>query len=391
MLLDFRDQRAVADDQAGLRAAEQLVAAERDNVCAGRNGFLHGGLVRQPPLRQVGERTATEIDGDRQPVLARERREFGERRLLREAADRVVAAVHLHQQPGARADRVRVVAQVGAVGRADLAQLGAGTTHDVGDAEGAADLDQLAARHDDFLFRCERRQGQQHGRRIVVDDGRRFSARQFAEQTVDEIVAIAAATGCKVEFEVDRLRERVDHRAHRFVGQQRTPEVRVQHGAGQVEHRAHGARALRGQRARDGCGDVRFVERFGRRRIVLGGGAPAVELGAHGVQHARAAVVGQQRLQRCRRQHALDRRHARQHGIQFIQTRFGHVVVAPVSCFAVGRSRRLRTAPAPCRQSASRETSGHSSGFGELRWYPASFISRSSVRLARSSASGSNS
>jgi hypothetical protein len=30
-------------------------------------------------MRQIRERTAAEIDRDRQPVLARERREFGER------------------------------------------------------------------------------------------------------------------------------------------------------------------------------------------------------------------------------------------------------------------------------------------------------------------------
>jgi hypothetical protein len=34
-------------------------------------------------LRQIGQRAAAEIDRDRQPVLARERREFGERHFAR--------------------------------------------------------------------------------------------------------------------------------------------------------------------------------------------------------------------------------------------------------------------------------------------------------------------
>ena len=39
-----RDEVAPADDEARLRAAEQLVARERDEVGAGRDGVANRGL-----------------------------------------------------------------------------------------------------------------------------------------------------------------------------------------------------------------------------------------------------------------------------------------------------------------------------------------------------------
>lgn len=69
--------------------------------------------------------------------------------------------VHLQQQRGAAADGMSVGAQVGAVDGADFAQLAAGLQHDVGQPERAADLNQLAARDDDF---APLRQGVEHDR-----------------------------------------------------------------------------------------------------------------------------------------------------------------------------------------------------------------------------------
>ena len=77
-----------------------------------------------------------------------------------------------------RADGGGVVVERGAVGGADLAQPRAAGFEDFGDAETAADLDQFAARDDDFLFRAPREmpQHQDERRGAVVDDRRRFRA-----------------------------------------------------------------------------------------------------------------------------------------------------------------------------------------------------------------------
>ena len=122
----------------------------------------------------------------------RKRREFVERHFFGEAADRVVARMDLHQQRGSRADGFVVILQMRAVRRADFAQPGARAAHDVGNAKRAADLDQFAARHDHFLLRRQRGQREQHRGRVVVDDGGGFGAGQFADEVVDQVVAVAA-------------------------------------------------------------------------------------------------------------------------------------------------------------------------------------------------------
>ena len=61
-----RDQLPVADQHAGLRPAEQLVAAEGHQVGAGGDGFARRRLVRQAPARQVDQRAAAEVDHEGQ-------------------------------------------------------------------------------------------------------------------------------------------------------------------------------------------------------------------------------------------------------------------------------------------------------------------------------------
>ena len=63
---------------------------------------------------------------------------------LGESLDVVVARMDFQQQRGGAVDRILVIAEMRAVGGADLDQAAAGTRHDVGNAEAAADLDQLA-------------------------------------------------------------------------------------------------------------------------------------------------------------------------------------------------------------------------------------------------------
>ena len=71
-------------------------------------------------------------------------------------------------------DGTLVVAQVCAVGGADLDKFGARGRHDVGNTEAATDLDKLAAADDDLPACGMGRQHQQHGGRVIVDDQRVF-------------------------------------------------------------------------------------------------------------------------------------------------------------------------------------------------------------------------
>ncbi len=150
---------------------------------------------------------------------------------------------------------------MGAVGRADLDQGRAGGGHHLGHAEGAADLDELATRDQDLAVAGQRGDRQQHRGGVVVDHRRRLGAGQRAQQLLDQAVAVAAAAGGEVVLEVVRRGHRRQHLGQRSVGQQRAAEVGVDHGAAQVEHAAHprreagvDARGQRGGQRRQGGG-----------------------------------------------------------------------------------------------------------------------------------------
>ncbi|MNN37711.1 hypothetical protein D3C81_1516710 [compost metagenome] len=155
--------------------------------------------------------------------------------------------MHPHQQAGTRADGSFVVAGMGAVGGADLVQAYTGTGHDVGNAKGAADLDQLTAGNDALLARAQAVERKQHGGCVVIDHGDRFGAGQLADQPFDQIVSVATLAGGKVELQVERITGGGLHGFNGFLRQQGTTEVSVQYRAGKVEDAAYLAALLDGQ------------------------------------------------------------------------------------------------------------------------------------------------
>ncbi|KAG0774248.1 hypothetical protein G6F22_014217 [Rhizopus arrhizus] len=180
ILLDLADQVGAAHQQAGLRAAQQLVAAEGHQISARGDGFAHRVFLGQAALGQVHERAAAQVHRGRQPFRVRQRRPLVHADAFGETGDGVVAAMHLHQHRRARADGVVVVGGVRAVGGAHFHQLGARALHDVGDTKRAADLDQFTARHHDLAPVGQRVEHQQDGGGVVIDDGRGLGAGQLA-------------------------------------------------------------------------------------------------------------------------------------------------------------------------------------------------------------------
>ena len=144
---------------------------------------------------------------------------------------------------------------MGAVGGADLAQHRAGAGHDVGNAEGAADLDQFAARDRHLAPERQRVEDQQHRGGVVVDHGGRLGAGDLAQQAGDVFVALAAPPGGEVEFQRGGGGKRLRGGGGGGRRQRCAAEIGVQHGAGQVEHRA-----LRGGEASGQCVGCRIQD-----------------------------------------------------------------------------------------------------------------------------------
>ena len=134
---------------------------------------------------------------------------------------------------------------VRAVGRADLDEPRAGAAHDLRQAKGAADLDQLAARHDRAAPPGESIEREQHGRGVVVDDGRRLGPGQLAQQLAHNVVAFTAPPTGEIEFQGHGVAHGRARRLDGLFGQDRPTEVGVQHRARQVENPAQPRRVCR--------------------------------------------------------------------------------------------------------------------------------------------------
>ena len=238
MALHRRDRPLAADGDARLRAADQLVAGEQRHVHAGGDRVAHQRLLGQSVLARIEQRPAAEVVEQQQPALARERRQRRQRRLLGEADDAEVRGVHAQQRHGALADRLGVVAQVGAVRRADLDERRAGLAHHVGDAEAAADLDQLAARDHHLAAGAERGEREQQRRGVVVDRDPGLRACDARQQIGEVAEARSALPGVEVELDVRVALGSRGHRGDRRPRERRASEVRVDDHAARVDDAA---------------------------------------------------------------------------------------------------------------------------------------------------------
>jgi hypothetical protein len=238
------DQIRAAGDDACLRPAEQLVAAERDDRRAVGDGLTRRRLAGQPRRRRPGQPRARGID---QPAADvgddghAQRRQLTHRRLLDEALDPVVAGMHLQhdRRVDTRAvDRSAVVVETRAVGRADVDEPGAGLLHHVGHPERAADLDALATTHRNVSTIGECGEHEEDGSGVVVDDDGRFCAAEPGEQLTDR--SLARSPGAGLEVELDGLRGGI-----LMVTHGRSAEVGVEQHAGGVDHRGEKGSAER--------------------------------------------------------------------------------------------------------------------------------------------------
>src|SRR5262249_4151301 len=92
------DELGPPDDDPGLRAAEQLVAGEADEICAGFEACAGRWLVAERHAPTGEESARAQVVHERQPMSVRDPDEVGELRLLREADDTEVRLVDAEQE-----------------------------------------------------------------------------------------------------------------------------------------------------------------------------------------------------------------------------------------------------------------------------------------------------
>ena len=225
------DEVGAAEHDPGLRAAEQLVAGEADEIGAGRERLACGGLGLHR-----GDRAGAEVVHEREPVAPCNRGHLLEPRPLLEADDTEVRLVDAQQDRRLWPDRAFVVGRPRPVRRPDLDEPGAGAREHVGDPEAVADLDQLASRDHDLAALRERGECEQDRRGVVVDDERSLAAGQPVEDLRDVILARASGALVKVVLEVRVAASGLNHPLERLLGERRAAEVRVDDDTCRVEH-----------------------------------------------------------------------------------------------------------------------------------------------------------
>ena len=228
------------DDDSRLRAAQQFIATETNHRRSRRETLLHHRLVHQSELSRVEQRAAPQVIHHRQATLSTQRDQVSQPRLGGKAHNAEIGMVRPQDQSHVLVlfQRRRVVAQVSAVGRADLDQPRTTLRHYIRHAEAAADLHQLSPRDDHTPVLRQPGQRQEHRPGVVVDHQCRLRPGQFTQQPLGVHSAVTAPPRPQVILQRGVA---PPHRLHRRPcgGRERgSSQVGVDDDAGTVDDRA---------------------------------------------------------------------------------------------------------------------------------------------------------
>ena len=148
----------------------------------------HGGGGWQP-RRALVEQPRADVVDQRHASSLGQTCQLGERHLGDEAHDPIVGLVDLQEE--SRLVDVGVVGEPGAVGGPDLHQSRTGRLHQLREAVGAADLDQLSSRNRDRPARSQGRQSEEDRPGVVVEDEGRLGAGERHQETLESGVPCA--------------------------------------------------------------------------------------------------------------------------------------------------------------------------------------------------------
>src|SRR5262249_52638452 len=253
------DELGPPDEDRGLRVAEQLVAGEADEICAGFQACAGRWLVaeRHAPTSDEGDRA--QVVNERQPRSVRCPDEVGELRLLREADDTEVRLVDAEQEGRLWPNCALVVGGARTVRRPDLTQARARAREHVGDPEAVADLDQLPAGDEHLSSLGQGGKRGQDGSSVVVDYEGRLGAGQSAENRGHVVLARATSALPEVVFEVRVAAGDRAYLLQRVRRQRSAAEIRVDDHAGGVDDTAEARSSYRLELGLDALAEVAGV------------------------------------------------------------------------------------------------------------------------------------
>ena len=182
---------------------------------------------------------AAEVFDEDDPLFPRQRGNVLRERRVHEAVHEEIAAVDFQDEGRLAGDDASIVLERGLVRRADFAQRRAARLEHVRDPESAADLNQLTAGDDDFVYGCpaEMPQDQHQGGGVVVDDRGGFRLAQQREAVLQVSRATASCAAREAVFQVAVIRTDAGQRGHDIRTERGPAEIRVHENAGAVDDR----------------------------------------------------------------------------------------------------------------------------------------------------------
>ena len=227
----------LAHHNAGLGAAQQLVAAEADNIRSRLTGPLHCGLALNAVSGQVGQSPASQVVNHRQAAPPADFRQLLQGHILSKAHDLIIAGMHLEQRRCLVGNRPLIILGVGFIGGPHLRQSRVALLHNLRHPEGAADFHQLSPGDDHLFILGQGAQNQHDGGGVVVYRKGRFRPGQLAEQAFHMVVAAAPPALAAVVFQGIVIFRHLHGRQRRFMAHPGPAQVGVQHNACAVDHR----------------------------------------------------------------------------------------------------------------------------------------------------------
>lgn len=226
------DGREGTDHGAPLRATEELVEAEADEVRARLEAAPNRGLAIERTTEQVRgaghDEAAAQVFEKRELVLVREARHVRERRSFGEPDHFEVRGVNAQDARGALGDGAVVIFDPCAIGRADFDEPRARAREDLRNSEAAADFDELAAGDQNVPARRNGREREEHRRGVVVHEERRLARHERRQGGLRGSAAAAPLSGLHIELERGITAENDGYVGERRRGKRCAAEIRVQ-------------------------------------------------------------------------------------------------------------------------------------------------------------------
>ncbi len=228
------NQRLSANEDSARRTANQLVAAENNQVRAGPNAVHRQRRRGDSVARQIDQSRSVHGFDERQIAFSRQGDQLGKRIIFLATDDGKIARSNLQQTGGVRRDRGGIIVQPRFVRRADFAQHRAG--HDRDFVQSKVRFSNLPARNDDFPTPRQTSEGNTHRGRLIIHDRHSLRSRERNQQLLHFSRRIAPLSRRQIQLAIDIAAGDDSNRLNRLIRERHAAKLAIHDHSRRVNH-----------------------------------------------------------------------------------------------------------------------------------------------------------